>query len=76
MKTVQMTFEEELLKRVDRAARKLGTTRSAFARRALREALGRLATSELERKHRRGYEAKPVARGEFDAWETEQAWPE
>ena len=40
------------------------------------QTLGRLATSELERRHRRGYEAKPVRRGEFDAWETEQAWPE
>jgi metal-responsive CopG/Arc/MetJ family transcriptional regulator len=76
MKTVQMTFEEELLKRVDRAARKLGTTRSAFARKALRDALGRLAASELERKHRRGYQAKPVRRGEFDVWESEQVWPE
>ncbi len=76
MKTVQMTFEEDLLKRVDRAARKLRTTRSAFARKALREALGRLAAAELERRHRRGYEAKPVRRGEFDLWEAEQVWPE
>lgn len=76
MKTVQMTLEEELLTRVDRAARKLGTTRSAFARKALRDALGRLAASELERKHRRGYRSKPVRRGEFDVWQTEQVWPE
>lgn len=75
MKTVQMTFEEDLLKRVDRAAKKLGTTRSAFARTALREALGRLAAAELESRHRRGYEAKPVRRGEFDLWEAEQVWP-
>jgi hypothetical protein len=30
--------------------------------------------SALERKHRAGYERKPVKRGEFDAWENEQAW--
>jgi metal-responsive CopG/Arc/MetJ family transcriptional regulator len=71
-----MTFEEDLLKRVDGAARKLKTTRSAFTRKALREALGRLAAAEQELRHRRGYEAKPVRRGEFDDWEAEQAWPE
>lgn len=76
MKTVQMTFEEDLLKRVDQAARRTRMTRSAFARRALREALGRLAAAELELKHRRGYQAKPVRRGEFDAWQAEQVWPE
>lgn len=76
MKTVQMTLDEDLVARVDRAVRKLGTTRSAFARRALQDALRQMATRELERKHRRGYEAKPVRRGEFDAWAAEQAWPD
>jgi metal-responsive CopG/Arc/MetJ family transcriptional regulator len=76
MKTVQMTLEEELLQRVDRAAKRLGTTRSAFARQAFRDALGRLAAMELEQKHRRGYRAKPVRPSEFDVWAEEQVWPE
>ncbi len=76
MRTVQMTLDERLVARVDRAARKLGTTRSAFTRDALREALARLAAEEKERRHRRGYEAKPVRPGEFDDWASEQAWPE
>ncbi len=76
MKTVQMTLEEDLVVRVDRAARKLGTTRSGFTRAALREALVRIAARELERQHRRGYAAKPVRRGEFDGWQDEQVWPE
>jgi metal-responsive CopG/Arc/MetJ family transcriptional regulator len=76
MKTVQMTLDEELVARVDRAARKLGTTRSAFTREALRSALERLAIRELERRHRQGYAAKPARRGEFDAWHGEQVWPE
>ena len=76
MKTVQMTLEEDLVRRVDRAARRLGTTRSGFTRKALRDALGQLAQRELEERHRRGYEAKPVAKGEFDSWEKEQAWPD
>jgi metal-responsive CopG/Arc/MetJ family transcriptional regulator len=76
MRTVQMTLDEKLVTKVDRAARKLGTTRSGFARQALREALRRLDLRRLEEKHRRGYAAKPVRRGEFDDWESEQAWPE
>jgi metal-responsive CopG/Arc/MetJ family transcriptional regulator len=76
MKTVQMTLDEDLVARVDRAARRLGTTRSAFTREALRNSLKRLAAAELERKHRAGYEAKPVAPGEFDLWNLEQVWPD
>ncbi|NLH43751.1 MAG: ribbon-helix-helix protein, CopG family [Planctomycetes bacterium] len=74
MRTVQMTLDEELLASVDKAAKKLKTTRSGFTRKALREALDRLTTAELEEKHRRGYEQKPVRKGEFDVWEREQAW--
>jgi metal-responsive CopG/Arc/MetJ family transcriptional regulator len=76
MRTVQMTLDERLVDRVDRAARRLGKSRSAFARDALRDALSRLATIEKERQHRRGYEAKPVQPGEFDDWPREQVWPD
>lgn len=71
-----MTLEAGLVERVDRAARRLKTTRSAFTRQALREALARLAIAEQEARHRRGYTAQPVKRGEFDDWLTEQVWPE
>ena len=74
MRTVQMTLDEKLLASVDEAAKKLNTTRSAFTRKALREALDRLTMSELEEKHRRGYERRPVRKGEFDVWEKEQVW--
>jgi metal-responsive CopG/Arc/MetJ family transcriptional regulator len=76
MRIVQMTLEEDLVARVDRAARKLRTSRSGFTRQALRQALERLVVLEQERRHRKGYEARPVRRGEFDAWAAEQAWPE
>ncbi len=76
MKTVQMTLDEELVTQVDRAARKLGTTRSGFTRQALRDALRHLRVRQLEEQHRRGYAAKPVRRGEFDSWDVEQVWPE
>lgn len=74
MKTVQMTLDEQLVKAVDSAAKKLGTTRSGFAREALRSALKEVHIKELESRHREGYKRKPVKRGELSNWESEQVW--
>jgi CopG family transcriptional regulator / antitoxin EndoAI len=74
VKTVQMALDENLVKAVDRAAKKLGTTRSAFTREALRSALKAVRTRELESVHREGYRRKPVKRDEFGDWEAEQVW--
>ena len=74
MKTVQMTLDETLVKAVDSVVRKLGTTRSAFTREALRSALKEVRVRDLESKHREGYKRKPVKRGEFSDWESEQVW--
>jgi metal-responsive CopG/Arc/MetJ family transcriptional regulator len=74
MKTVQMTLDDELVSAVDRTTRRLGTTRSAFTRDALRAALDRVRVRELEDKHRKGYTRKPVREGEFSVWEHEQVW--
>ena len=74
MKTVQMTLDAELVSAVDRTARRLGTTRSAFTRDALRAALDRLRARELEQRHREGYTRKPVRKREFSVWEREQVW--
>jgi metal-responsive CopG/Arc/MetJ family transcriptional regulator len=76
MKTVQMTLDEDLIERVDRAARRLKTTRSAFTREALNEALNHITTLQHEAQHRRGYEAAPEGKDEFSDWATEQVWPE
>jgi metal-responsive CopG/Arc/MetJ family transcriptional regulator len=74
MRTVQMTLDEALVRTVDRMARDLHTTRSAFTRDALQQAIRRIRTHKLEEQHRRGYRLKPAGAGEFDAWEREQAW--
>jgi metal-responsive CopG/Arc/MetJ family transcriptional regulator len=74
MRTIQMTLDDELVKAVDRVSKELCTSRSAFTRKALREALARYKLEQLEHKHRRGYERHPVAANEFSVWETEQAW--
>ncbi len=76
MRTVQMTLDEPLLQRVDEAAGKLKTSRSAFTRKALQIALNQLAVREKEQVHRQGYERYPVQAGEFDIWEDEQVWPD
>jgi len=74
MRTIQMTLDDDLVIAVDRVSKELRTSRSAFARKALRDALARCTLEQLERKHRRGYERYPVAVDEFSVWETEQAW--
>ena len=74
MRTVQMTLDDELVIAVDRAAKRLRTTRSSFTRDALRAALDRVRVRELERTHREGYRRKPVKKTEFAVWEREQVW--
>jgi len=74
MKTVQMTLDDDLVEAVDKLVKELKTTRSAFTREALRDAIKRLNVRRLEDKHRRGYERQPVKEGEFSDWEAEQEW--
>ncbi|MBW2739123.1 MAG: CopG family transcriptional regulator [Deltaproteobacteria bacterium] len=74
MRTIQMTLDDDLVKTVDIVSKQLKTNRSAFTRKALREALSRYNLEQLERKHRQGYEHHPVTAEEFSIWETEQAW--
>ena len=74
MKTVQMTLDEELIHAVDQISKQLHTSRSAFTRQALRDALNRYEQERLEEKHRQGYIQHPVQADEFSVWEAEQAW--
>ncbi len=74
MRTVQMTIDEDLVMQIDKAAKKLKTSRSAFTRDALRKALQELETSRMIAKYRDGYGKHPVEPGEFDVWEQEQVW--
>ena len=74
MKTVQMTLDEDLVLAVDKVVKKIHTTRSAFTRDALREAIGKFHSSRLEHQHHRGYEIYPVSKLEFSVWEEEQDW--
>ncbi|MBT9440204.1 MAG: ribbon-helix-helix domain-containing protein [Desulfobacterales bacterium] len=74
MRTIQMTLDDNLVQSVDKVVKELKTTRSAFTRSALRDAINRFSISRLEEKHRRGYELHPVNKEEFSVWEEEQDW--
>ena len=74
MRTIQMTLDDDLVEAVDRLVKKLKTTRSAFARKALREAIKQVDIKSFENKHKRGYERYPAGKAEFSVWESEQEW--
>ena len=64
-KTIHITIDAQLLDSVDQAVSELGTTRSAFIREALQQAIQASETRTLEEQHAAGYRRYPVAPGEF-----------
>jgi len=76
MRTIQMTLDDDLVASVDRVVRELKTTRSAFTRKALKDAIKQVNVNMLEKKHKKGYERHPVGKTEFSVWESEQEWGE
>jgi len=74
MKTIQMTLDDELVTTVDQVVRELKTTRSAFTRKALRNAVKQVNANQLEKKHKKGYGQHPADNTEFSVWESEQEW--
>ena len=74
MRTVQMTLDDDLVVAVDNIVKKLKMSRSAFARKALKDAIKQVNINTLEKKHKKGYERHPVGKTEFSAWESEQEW--
>jgi metal-responsive CopG/Arc/MetJ family transcriptional regulator len=69
-----MTLDDELVESVDKLVKELNTSRSAFTRDALREAVKRFYTGLQEAKHRQGYFSHPANKAEFSVWEKEQYW--
>ena len=74
MRTIQMTLDDDLVEAVDKVVKKLKTTRSAFTRKALKDAINQVNINMLENKHKKGYERYPSGKAEFDVWESEQEW--
>ena len=74
MRTIQMTLDDDLAAAVDTVVKKLKTTRSAFTRKALKDAIKQVNVKVLENKHKKGYERYPSGKTEFNVWESEQEW--
>ncbi|MBI5097738.1 MAG: ribbon-helix-helix protein, CopG family [Nitrospirae bacterium] len=74
MRTIQMTLDDDLVAAVDMVVKKLKTSRSAFTRKALKDAVKQVNINVLEKKHKKGYERYPVGKTEFNVWESEQEW--
>ena len=68
--------KKNITKAIETVAAKLGTTRSAFARQALRDALMRRRELAKEKRHREGYRRKPARSKEFSVWHSQQVWPD
>ena len=76
MKPIQILLDEDLIRAVDREAKRLRSNRSRFIRAALSAYLATTRRRMLDERYRRGYEQKPAARDEFADWEKIQEWPE
>jgi metal-responsive CopG/Arc/MetJ family transcriptional regulator len=74
MRIVQMTLDAKLVEQVDAEAKRTGTTRSAFTREALTEALRRRYIAALEERERLSVERLPLQPDEIDYIEEDLAW--
>ena len=75
MKAIQVTFDEELLERLDRhpAVRERG--RSAVLREAAVDYLKRQDAEEIARRYRTGYRDTAALDDELEGWVAEGMWP-
>ena len=66
MRTISITIDDQLLRRIDKAARSSRRTRSELFRAALREWLASGRRRQLAAEDRAGYERQPVEPAEFE----------
>lgn len=74
-KLVSVRIEEELLKAVDEITNGEARPRADAVREALEAWVREKRTAELVRRHREGYERKPVGEREFSPVLDAQLWP-
>ncbi|MHB0876974.1 MAG: ribbon-helix-helix domain-containing protein [Anaerolineae bacterium] len=75
MKTIQVTIEEPLLAEVDKVVEEMDTTRSAFLRDSLRQALHRIKIRQMELEEAEAYARQPQDLAEeIEPWEAIQDW--
>lgn len=76
MRTMELQINEMLFQRIEQAARLAGISTAEFIQYLLRRSLREWTTAELEQQEIEAYKRQPVQPGEFDGWESEQAWGE
>lgn len=76
MKPIQVTLDEELLRRIDALPEVRRRGRSAFVRQIAESYLAHRRRLEIRDAYRRGYGAHPVKKGEFDVSSEGIAWPD
>jgi metal-responsive CopG/Arc/MetJ family transcriptional regulator len=76
VETIQVVLERDLLRKADRAVKKLKTNRSALFREALRAYLKRLEVRDKETRDREGYVRYPDSLDEPGVWDKVADWPD
>ena len=76
VETIQVVLEGDLLRRVDRVARRLKLNRSALIREALRQHLRQLQLRSREEADRRGYQQSPEDADASRTWDGAASWPD
>ena len=76
LRTMELTLNEVLFQRLERAARPAGLTVSEFVLQLLKRWFGEMTVAELEQQEITAYQRMLVVTGEFDVWESEQSWGE
>lgn len=75
MKAIQVTFQEELLARLDEDEEVRRKGRSAVLRQAVAEYLERRRRASIAARYRRAYRGQPGLGKEFAGWADQGAWP-
>lgn len=76
MKAIQVTFDEALLRKLDRHPTVRERGRSAVLRDAAAEYLKRQDAEEIARQYRAGYRHTSTLDDELEGWTAEGVWPE
>ena len=75
MKAIQVSFDEELLARLDSTEEARREGRSAVLRRATADYLKRRAREDVAARYRQAYGESEGLGDEFDGWEDQGRWP-
>ena len=76
MKAVQITFDEELLRRLSESDESREHGRSEVVRRAVREYLERQERLRIAEQYRKAYAHRDALEKELEGWSEESVWPE